>query len=767
MKMEMKFPIRYLVILMIVVLLMVVPAVLLLKNGVDQFVINGFKNSVDQYNRVFEKSILSTQNALENDIMMFATHPLVQSADASVTNYLNNKIYAKQMTPSRNGGTEQQIYNLFEQYGKNHPNVIYVYLATKHGGYILWPESKVSQRYDPRTRPWYKAAYEDPDAITQTAPYKDLITGELDFSNVKAVYDASGEPLGVVGIDMAYGGLASAINELKMNQDRSFMLVHQTGYILLDTKFKQYESQVIDQVKNPDLKALFFENGIKEIDIDQQHLIAHSTSLLGGKWHLMTFIRKEVLFRQSNQVVQTMFFAGAGIVLTIVLMIGGGGYLFYYNSRLQHLIQNRTQELQVMVDGLIDKEQTVRESEERYKALVDNIPGIVYRCQPGAPWRMVHISSEVEVLTGFSVEDFLKKDGVTWADIIHPEDIELVETSTESMTDSFFQMIYRIYHRDGSLKWVFERGRRVNDHLGDAYMDGVIFDYTERMDSESELKRLKEDLESRVEARTAELKTAMTQLIEQEKMASLGGIVSGVAHEVNTPLGIGVTIASYIDKMTHENIELFKTGQLTKNQLMAYFDNVVESSELLKGNLSRAAELVSSFKQISVNQSIDEMTLFKPDEYLQMVITSLKHEYKNTKHTVEIICPNRFEVFSYPGAYSQIFTNFIMNSLIHGFKGIDEGRITIEIERKKDRYRMVYRDNGVGITTEHLQKVFEPFFTTNRQNGGSGLGLHIVYKLVTQKLEGKLECQSEAGQGVMFALDLPLHLTKSVEDHLS
>ena len=161
------------------------------------------------------------------------------------------------------------------------------------------------------------------------------------------------------------------------------------------------------------------------------------------------------------------------------------------------------------------------------------------------------------------------------------------------------------------------------------------------------------------------------------------------------------------------------------------------------------------------------MTLFKPNEYIQLVITSLKHEYKNTKHQIVVNCPETFEVFSYAGAYSQIFTNFIMNSLIHGLKNVNEGVMTIDITKSQDHYRIVYSDNGSGISKENLNKIFEAFFTTNRQNGGSGLGLHIVYKLVTQKLEGTIVCNSQLGQGVQFVLDLPLHLGKTADNSFS
>lgn len=767
MKVEIKFPLKYAVSLLLVVIVIIVPVAYLLNEGINNFVLNGFRSSVEQYNSILEKSIYNIQMAIENDIMTFATNDLIQSADQTITSYKNVTEPRSLMTPSKNGGIETEIYNLFEQYGINHPNVIFIYLATKYGGYVCWPESPVLANYDPTTRPWYKAAYEDPDSIVMTAPYKMNVTGDLNISNVKAIYDQSGEPLGVIGIDLASAGLTSALTELKEIKDRHFMMIHQTGLIVMDSKYKSNELKTIEEIDNKNFKKLFYQKGMAEITIDKERYVVYSEALLNEKWHLLTFAKKETLFSQSYGVIQTLLFGSMAILLAIVLLIVGGGYLFFWNQSLQGLVKNRTQELQIMIDGLIEKEQSIRESEERYRALVENMPGVVYRCLPGKPWKMIHISNEVFNMTGYTTEEFLNPEGLTWENVTHPEDIEILSDSIEDSVNGYYQMVYRILSKEGQIKWVYERGRNVVDANGNAFLDGVIFDYTDRMMAEKELQLLSEELEERVEKRTQELKSAMTQLVEQEKMASLGGIVSGVAHEVNTPLGISVTLASYINKMTHENIKIFNEGTLTKSHLMSYFDNMVESVSLLEGNLLRAADLISSFKQISVNQSIDEMTLFKPNEYIQLVITSLKHEYKNTKHQIVVNCPETFEVFSYAGAYSQIFTNFIMNSLIHGLKNVNEGVMTIDITKSQDHYRIVYSDNGSGISKENLNKIFEAFFTTNRQNGGSGLGLHIVYKLVTQKLEGTIVCNSQLGQGVQFVLDLPLHLGKTADNSFS
>ena len=185
----------------------------------------------------------------------------------------------------------------------------------------------------------------------------------------------------------------------------------------------------------------------------------------------------------------------------------------------------------------------------------------------------------------------------------------------------------------------------------------------------------------------------------------------------------------------------------------------------METNLARAADLVNSFKKISVNQSTEEMTTFNLSEYFNMILLSLKHEYKNKDFEITVECDPKIKIYSYPGVYSQIFTNFLMNSFIHGFKGRDSGKITIKASLLADENRLVitYKDNGLGIPPEVLDRVFEPFYTTNRANGGSGLGLYIVYNLVGQKLNGFINCHSTVGEGTTFVMDVPIFSEPAID----
>jgi two-component system sensor histidine kinase ChiS len=286
-----------------------------------------------------------------------------------------------------------------------------------------------------------------------------------------------------------------------------------------------------------------------------------------------------------------------------------------------------------------------------------------------------------------------------------------------------------------------------------------------------ELEEYSQTLELKVEERTCRLneakkaaentlqllKDTQKQLVESAKMAELGNLVAGVAHEINTPVGIGVTATSRVETLTDELIHLYKAGRMKRSDLDKYLKAAKQGSELTLKNLTRAAELIQSFKQVAVDQTGEQQRTFVLEEYLHEILTTLKPKFKRTQHQVSIECHGEIVLSSYPGIFSQIFTNFLMNSLIHGFKGKSKGKITITAQMsEKKELVMRYSDNGNGVPADVIDKIFDPFFTTNRQGGGSGLGLNIVYNLITHKLNGSIRCDSVEGEGITFTILVPI-----------
>lgn len=269
--------------------------------------------------------------------------------------------------------------------------------------------------------------------------------------------------------------------------------------------------------------------------------------------------------------------------------------------------------------------------------------------------------------------------------------------------------------------------------------------------TEKELEQKNKELEKAY----TELTEAQLQIIEQEKMASLGSLVAGVAHEINTPLGIGITSASYLEKINREAQKKLADGEMSKGSLQRFMENITESINIMTLNLGRASELIRNFKQVAVDQSNDIKTQFELKDNIDTVVASLKHEYKKKQLVINNNCPDNISLNSYPGAFFQIFTNFIMNSVKHGFTGRESGAISIDASLANNMLKIIYCDDGIGIPNKDLKKIFDPFFTTNRQSGSSGLGLNIVYNIVTQKFKGNIHCESDTGKGVKFIIELP------------
>ena len=269
----------------------------------------------------------------------------------------------------------------------------------------------------------------------------------------------------------------------------------------------------------------------------------------------------------------------------------------------------------------------------------------------------------------------------------------------------------------------------------------------------------KDEIESQrdeLEQTLDNLKQTQNQLVESEKMAALGGLVAGVAHEINTPVGIGVTAVSSLIEDTRRMAELYKKDQISRGDFKEFLQATNNSGKLIQKNLERTASLVQSFKQVSVDQSTEQQREFNLKSYLEDVIRSLYPKFKRRDIDINIDCDEELQLNSYPGVFAQIFTNLVLNSITHGFKEEKKkGVIDILVKQEDEQLNIEYKDNGEGIPQEILPKIFDPFFTTD-QSKGTGLGLNIVYNLVTQKLKGSIKCDSEEGKGVVFRIVVPV-----------
>ena len=270
-------------------------------------------------------------------------------------------------------------------------------------------------------------------------------------------------------------------------------------------------------------------------------------------------------------------------------------------------------------------------------------------------------------------------------------------------------------------------------------------------EQQEELMQQKEELQSTLE----NLQKTQEQLIESEKMAAIGGLVAGVAHEINTPVGIGITAVSSLQEDIQRMAGLYEKGEISRKDFKEFLQSSDDVSKLIRKNLERTASLVQSFKQVSTDQVTEQQRVFALKEYLKDILVSLQPKFRGKKIDFKINCDDKLKLNSYPGVYAQIFTNLLLNSLQHGFPEKNAGTVGIKVEINKELLKIQYSDDGAGISTKDLPHIFEPFYTSDQQHG-SGLGLNIVYNLVRQKLHGTITCESDPGKGVLFKIEVPV-----------
>jgi DNA-binding LacI/PurR family transcriptional regulator/signal transduction histidine kinase len=246
------------------------------------------------------------------------------------------------------------------------------------------------------------------------------------------------------------------------------------------------------------------------------------------------------------------------------------------------------------------------------------------------------------------------------------------------------------------------------------------------------------------------LRRTQRQLVQSEKMASLGTLVAGFAHELNTPIGIGVTATSYLQHRFEDIRSRMAENRLEQKDLTKCLDDGEAGVRLLTANLTKASELVASFKRVAADQASEQRRQFGMRQYLQQILFSLRPQLSKTLPAVEVICPDDLMVDTYPGALFQVLSNLLLNSVMHAYPDGKTGRVVITVKEERGFVHIRYEDDGVGIPEPEREKIFEPFYTTARGRGGTGIGLHIVYNAVTQMLGGRIACSAAASGGARF-----------------
>lgn len=416
-------------------------------------------------------------------------------------------------------------------------------------------------------------------------------------------------------------------------------------------------------------------------------------------------------------------------------------------------------------------EEALQEESARFQALSSSSNTGVWEWDECS--QTLWCSPEYFSMLGRESHDFSKQDEGNllhvWLDLIHPEDREQAQQIfadyRASDKTAMYDNEFRLLHRDGSWVWVWSRGRYLFDRNGQPTDKalGTHINITERKLHEQSIQQLNTSLELRVKERTAalqetleDLRRTQDELLQREKLAALGDLVAGVAHELNTPIGNALLLATTL-KSNQDRLRAQMEEGLTRSGLMAFLDDTIEGSELIERNLSRAAELIGSFKQLAVDQTSYQHRTFKVSDLVREISLTLQPLLRHSQLQLTHDVAGEFVLGNYPGPIGQILINFINNAIVHAFPEREAGRIHLSVKRSdSDWLCFSVSDDGIGITAEDQKKLFDPFFTTKLGLGGSGLGLNISYTLASRLLGGRIELQSELGSGSVFMLYIPL-----------
>lgn len=434
-------------------------------------------------------------------------------------------------------------------------------------------------------------------------------------------------------------------------------------------------------------------------------------------------------------------------------------------------LQEECRNLRAELNQQHSKYQSLQANADELDFLLQNAPGAIFLAVDGCVAR-----TNAEMLRMFGYSSFDEVIGV--------RSVDLIFTSEEDYA-AFGKLVVPglIANKPVNLDWVLRRknGTQLTARLigrplpPDQYKRGTVWilqDVTESIRVQEELNKYREHLEELVESRMTELQASNRQLnetserlrevhqhlVQAEKLSALGSMVAGIAHELNTPIGNSVTIASVLQHQAKLLKEAMHSGALRKTEFEKALCKICDGSNIVLRNLERVSDLITSFKQVAVDRTSNQRRKFELHRTLQELVLTMSPMYRDTEFKLEVDLAPNIHMESHPGAIAQVITTFISNASVHAFEGRQTGVMRLSSRLlDSDWAEILFVDDGVGIPLGYQSRIFDPFFTTKLGQGGSGLGLSIAYNLVTGLLGGKIELKSDPGNGAQFAVILPLH----------
>jgi PAS domain S-box-containing protein len=567
----------------------------------------------------------------------------------------------------------------------------------------------------------------------------------------RTLFNKADKPVGVISIDIRLSYFGALYSRIAKENNASVTLLSDDGFILVRSPF---EARYVDRdiSDSPTLKIL--RNNLAEgsfsddtfLDDDEGPKLYSYRKLVGFPITTVYARDYQIVFAAWERRTYERIFIAA---LTIALMAALTYVLTVYIRRLQ------------------GTQHSLRESETKFVSLFQQSPSasILVSHRNG---RLVEVNDAWLQLFGFLREEVIGRTGLElglWPD---PAERDQLIKALQSSSGLIRQEVHH-RHKSGDTMTCMMSGRTFSTGAEELIIFSLI-DITRQRAVEQEIRDMNQQLELRVQARTETLEVAnkdlsvalstlhsmQSEMVRTEKMAALGSLVAGVAHELNTPIGISVTVGSALADQVAELSKALQKGELRRTALKEFMDSATQGTDILMRSLERASELIGSFKRVAVDQSSDQRRRFDLHSTLKELAFTLEPMYRKTPYQLSLDLPKDVEMDSYPGALGQLITNFISNSLQHGFEGRAKGQMHLRAERAADgRITLHFTDDGVGMTQDTLNRVYDPFFTTKLGKGGSGLGMNIVYNIVREILGGTIDVSSELGSGTHITISLP------------
>ncbi len=583
-------------------------------------------------------------------------------------------------------------------------------------------------------------------------PYASAYDSQWVIPVARTLYNPADQPVGVVNVDIRLSYFGTLYARVAKENNASVTLLSDEGFILARSPFEaRYVNR--DVADAPQLVTVggsaregsFMDASFVDDDEGQK---LYTYRKLSGFPVTTVYARdyESVLAPWEQRTTQRLLLAAFSIALVMVLTY----FLLFYIRRLQ-----RTQ-------------RSLRDSEAKFFGMFRQspVPHTLVRDNDG---QVAEVNDAWLQLFGYQLNEVVGHTALELGIWQNPEQRQEVVTkiSTQGRVDRIEVVQLR---RDGQAMTCLMSGRSFQSG-SEMLILFSLMDVTRQREAELEIRSMNQQLERRVRARTETLEIAnhdlsealasvramQSELLRSEKLAALGSLVAGVAHELNTPIGNCVTVGSTLQHQVADLAKAFENGELRRSTLQNFTDNATRGTEILMRALTRASELIRSFKRVAVDQSSDQRRLFDLKTTLQEVCLTLEPMYKNTAYQLQLVLPDDIQMDSFPGALGQLITNFVSNALQHGFEGRSTGLMQLQAEVKAhDQVALHFTDDGIGMSDDTRHRVFDPFFTTKLGQGGSGLGMNIVYNIVREVLGGKIGVTSSSSSGTHITVTLPL-----------